>query len=189
MKKHSSIMFDDTPTQGSENAITSGGVFNAIQNGGGGGGGGSSYDDTELRNRIGELESDVETLETNIGTLSNLNTTAKTDLVSAINEVLSGAGGSSGTTITKYTVSSNSRSVSYGRVQIDMEGSELVGKTIICAVAKIGNKLSSQYKVISALMDNEFLDVNIINNSANSTDAMYRFSATLNIGFDVYYMR
>lgn len=198
MKKHSSIMFDDTPTEDSENAITSGGVYKAIQ----GGGGGSSYDDTELRNRIGEAERDIGNLETdfadlqtdvstntdNIGNLDNLSTTAKSDLVSALNEVASSSGGSSGTAINKHTIASASRSVSYGRVQIDMENTVLEGKTIIGVVLKVNNAVQGQYKVIGACMENEFFDVHIINESGTDFSTMMRMSATLNIGFDVYYV-
>lgn len=200
MKKLSSIMFDDTPTEDSENAITSGGVFKAIQSGGGGG---SSYDDTELRNRIGEAERDIGNLETdfadlqtavtansdNIGNLANLSTTVKTDLVSALNEVASGSGGgSSGTTINKHTIASASRSISYGRVQIDMENTVLVGKTIIGVELKVNNTVSGQYKVIGACMDSEFFDAHIINELGADFAGMMRMSSTLNIGFDVYYI-
>lgn len=52
---------------------------------------------------ISNMRTDVTNLNTKTGTLSNLNTTTKTDLVTAINETLSSAGAKvtvSGTTLT-----------------------------------------------------------------------------------------
>lgn len=198
MKKLSSIIFDDTPTKDSCNAITSGGVFNAIQ-----GGGGSSYDDTELRNRIVDLETDVGNIDgdisdlqadvtansNNIGNLANLETTSKTDLVSALNEVLSESGGSSSGGFNKLTIASATRTISSGRVQVDMENTVLVGKTILAVEMTVNGYVQGQYKVIGACMDSEFLDVNIINAAGTDFSAMMRFSAsTLKLGFDVYYI-
>ena len=57
--KKASIYFDTTPTKGSSNAVTSDGIARAIESGGGG----SSYDDTELRNRITEAESDIDDIQ------------------------------------------------------------------------------------------------------------------------------
>lgn len=199
MKKHSSIMFDDTPTEDSENAITSGGVFKAIQ----GGGGGSSYDDTELRNRIGEAERDIGNLKTdfadlqtdvntntdNIGNLANLTTTVKTDLVSALNEVASGSGGGSSGGINKYTIASATRSITSGRIQIDVENTVLVGKTILGVKMTVNGTVQGQYKVIGACMESTFLDLSIINANGSDFATMMRLSiSTLRLGFDVYYI-
>lgn len=199
MKKRSSIMFDDTPTENSENAITSGGVFKAIQ----GGGGGSSYDDTELKTRIGKVETDVGNLENDlgdlqtdvtansnkIGNLANLTTTVKTDLVSAINEVASGSGGGSSGGINKYTIASATRTISSGRIRIDVENTVLEGKTILGVEMTVNGTVQGQYKVIGACMESTFIDLNIINANGSDFTAMMRLStSTLRLGFDVYYI-
>lgn len=194
MKKRSSIMFDESPTENSENAITSGGVFKAIQSGGGGG---SVYDDTELRNRIGELETNVGGLggditanSEKIGNLASLSTSVKSDLVSAINEVASGSGGSGGSGgIKKQTLANATRSVNNGRIQIDLSKTNIVGKTIISVVLKQGGAVSGQYKVIGACMVDEFLDLNVINSNGSDASAMLRMnSSTFSCSFDVYYI-
>lgn len=66
-------------------------------------GAGGSYDDTELRNRITQAED-------NIGNLANLETTVKTDVVSAINEVVSKVQSRPIVTVKTY-VSDDSKSI------------------------------------------------------------------------------
>ncbi len=122
--KKSGIYFDTEVKEGSNNAVTSGAVAKAIQEGGGGGGGTTDYTDltnkpkinnvelsgnktleslgiasssdlTALSSRVTQAESDIETLSDNVGDLSDLTTTDKTSLVNAINEVVAGEGGDS----------------------------------------------------------------------------------------------
>lgn len=61
--KISGIYFDTKPIEGSNNAVTSNGIVKAIKEG--------SYDDTELRNRITQAESDIDSLETDVETITN----------------------------------------------------------------------------------------------------------------------
>ena len=73
---------DSTPTVNSTNLVTSGGVKSALDI--------NTTDIAAAVIRIANNETNVNTNTTNIGTLSNLTTTSKTNLVSAINEVNTG---------------------------------------------------------------------------------------------------
>lgn len=123
--KKSGIYLDTEVKEGSNNAVTSGAVAKAIEEGGGGGGGSTDYADltnkpkinnvelsgnksleslgiassgdlSTLSNRVTQNESDIETISDNVGDLSELTTTDKTNIVNAINEAVAGGGGSSG---------------------------------------------------------------------------------------------
>ena len=99
--KISGIYFDTKPTEGSNNVVTSDGVAKAIKEGS------ISYDDTELRNRITQAESDIYSLETTVSekattasvtALSGRVTQAESDIdslettVSELNEIIKPTG-------------------------------------------------------------------------------------------------
>lgn len=109
--KKSGIYFDTKVKKGSNNAVTSDAVAKAIEEGGGGGGSGSTdYADLSNKPKINNVElsgnkslndlgiaskTDLDTLSNNVGNLSELTTTEKTNLVGAINEIAGGGGGGS----------------------------------------------------------------------------------------------
>ena len=131
--KKSGIYFDTKVKKGSNNAVTSDAVAKAIEEGGGGGGGSTDYADLNNKPKINNVElsgnkslddlgiaseTDLDTLSNNVGDLSKLTTTEKTNLVGAINEIAGGGGGGSsgGVKYQRFASKATTSNISVGGV-------------------------------------------------------------------------
>lgn len=131
--KKSGIYFDTKVKKGSNNAVTSDAVAKAIEEGGGGGGGSTDYADLTNKPKINNVElsgnksladlgvaseTDLDTLSNNVGDLSELTTTEKTNLVGAINEIAGGGGGGSsgGVKYKRFASKATTSNISVGGV-------------------------------------------------------------------------
>lgn len=114
--KQNSLTFDLTPTENSTNPVTSGGIYSALQNVD------IDVDDTlsssstnPVQNSVVKAALDTKVDSSVIGDLSELETSDKTDLVSAINEINSNSGsGSGGSTVTPAELADLINTTSYG---------------------------------------------------------------------------
>lgn len=85
----------------------------------------NAADLTAALTRLTAAEGDIDDLEAAVGTLSGLSTTAKTDLVSAINEIYDAVG--SGGTAAKVTITEDTSSSDYAKVYTVAQGGTAIG--------------------------------------------------------------
>lgn len=136
---------------------------------------------TQLTNVINAIGADVKSLFATRGTLSNLTTTEKSNLVDAINEVKAGAGGSSGisdgTTTTSTTWSSTKIDSSISAAIDNLKaGAPAAFDTLNELAAELATQGSAATALTTAVANRVRFD------AAQALDATQKAQANANIG-------
>lgn len=136
---------------------------------------GSPLTNTEVDNNFSNLNSDINVISGNIGVLSSLTTTAKSNLVAAINEIASES--TSNVTITGGTISGISNLVVAGNVTVsntvtaanivstgNVYGSYLFGNgSLLTGISVDSTRIISGNSAISILTANGNISANVGN--------------------------